>query len=93
MRVLKLTSCSTACAAAAIRTLTCKAVYERQPIITKDGGTVALDWFHPTDYAKLPTETPVVLVLHGLTGTQMLQHCLKHACPRPQATILCCRGL
>lgn len=43
-------------------------MYDRQPIVTTDGGTVALDWFQPRGYAKLPTDTPVVLVLHGLTG-------------------------
>ena len=55
-------------ATAAFRTLTCRAMYARQPIVAEDGGTVALDWFQPRGYIKLPTDTPVVLILHGLTG-------------------------
>lgn len=53
---------------AVLRSLTCQAKYDRQPIITKDGGTVALDWFQPRGLAKIPSDSPVVLVLHGLTG-------------------------
>ena len=53
---------------AALRTLTCRAQYERHVVTTEDGGTVALDWFQPQGYAKLPTDAPIVLVLHGLTG-------------------------
>lgn len=49
-------------------------MYDRQPITTTDGGTVALDWFQPRGYAKLPTDTPVVLVLHGLTGASCNCH-------------------
>ena len=64
----KTTGVSTLGATVALRTLTCRAMYDRQPIITEDGGTVALDWFQPRGYAKLPTDTPIVLVLHGLTG-------------------------
>lgn len=64
----KTTDVSTLGAVVALRTLTCRAMYERQPMITEDGGTVALDWFQPRGYAKLPTDTPVVLILHGLTG-------------------------
>ncbi|KAL3159563.1 hypothetical protein ABBQ38_009979 [Trebouxia sp. C0009 RCD-2024] len=51
------------------------AMYDRQPITTTDGGTVALDWFQPRGYAKLPTDTPVVLVLHGLTGGSREGYC------------------
>ncbi|KAL3157532.1 hypothetical protein ABBQ32_011990 [Trebouxia sp. C0010 RCD-2024] len=59
----------------ALRTLTCRAMYDRQPISTTDGGTVALDWFQPRGYAKLPADTPVVLVLHGLTGGSREGYC------------------
>ena len=54
--------------AAAMRTLTCRAKYDRQPIITQDGGTVALDWFQPRGPDKIPSDAPIVLILHGLTG-------------------------
>lgn len=52
----------------AMRTLTCRAKYDRQPIITQDGGTVALDWFQPRGPDKIPSDAPIVLILHGLTG-------------------------
>lgn len=58
-------------ATAALRALTCRAMYDRQLMITEDGGTVALDWFQPRGYAKLPADTPIVLILHGLTGTPL----------------------
>lgn len=59
-----------ACAhAAVVRSLTCQAKYDRQPIITQDGGTVALDWFQPRGLDKIPSDAPIVLVLHGLTGS------------------------
>lgn len=51
-----------------VRTLTCQAKYDRQPIVTQDGGTVALDWFQPRGLDKIPSDAPIVLVLHGLTG-------------------------
>jgi len=51
-----------------MRTLTCRAKYDRQPIITQDGGTVALDWFQPRGLDKIPSDAPIVLILHGLTG-------------------------
>ncbi|KAL0036722.1 hypothetical protein WJX79_007437 [Trebouxia sp. C0005] len=52
----------------AMRTLTCRAMYDRQPIITQDGGTVALDWFQPRGLDKISSDAPIVLILHGLTG-------------------------
>ncbi len=63
-----------------MRTLTCKVKYDRQPIVTKDGGTVALDWFQPRELAKIPSDAPVVLVLHGLTGmASLLYTCTAYA--------------
>lgn len=74
----KTTFVSTIGASAALRTLTCRAMYDRQPMTTEDGGTVALDWFQPRGYAKLPTDTPVVLILHGLTGEPIV-FCMSNA--------------
>ncbi len=51
-----------------MRTLTCRAKYDRQPVTTQDGGTVALDWFQPRGLDKIPSDAPIVLILHGLTG-------------------------
>ena len=58
-----------AACAAVLRALSCRAAYKRQLLSTEDGGTVALDWYTGGHTAKLPTHAPVVLVLHGLTGT------------------------
>lgn len=58
----------TTVSAAVLRALSCRAAYHRQLLPTDDGGTLALDWFLKPGTVQLPAETPVVLVLHGLTG-------------------------
>jgi len=60
-----------------MRTLTCRAKYDRQPIITQDGGTVALDWFQPRGLDKIPSDAPIILILHGLTGDSRV-FCVQH---------------
>ncbi|KAF9246540.1 AB-hydrolase YheT [Melanogaster broomeanus] len=44
-----------------------KVVYKRTFLRLKDGGTLGLD-FTPVDDAHMPPDTPIVVVLHGLTG-------------------------
>ncbi|TCD69713.1 hypothetical protein EIP91_006480 [Steccherinum ochraceum] len=45
-----------------------KVEYERTLLRTVDGGTLGLDFTGPSNSELLPEETPVVVVLHGLTG-------------------------
>ncbi|KAF9227946.1 AB-hydrolase YheT [Gyrodon lividus] len=44
-----------------------KVVYKRTFLRLKDGGTLGLD-FTPVDDGDMPPETPIVVVMHGLTG-------------------------
>ncbi|KAJ6502571.1 Alpha/Beta hydrolase protein [Mycena sanguinolenta] len=41
--------------------------YNRQMIQVEEGGTIGLD-FAPADSSKLKDDTPIIVVLHGLTG-------------------------
>ncbi|KAI0006014.1 AB-hydrolase YheT [Russula compacta] len=43
-------------------------VYERRLLQTKDGGTLGVDFTPPASDRVLPDETPIIVVLHGLTG-------------------------
>ncbi|KZT05358.1 AB-hydrolase YheT [Laetiporus sulphureus 93-53] len=45
-----------------------KVEYERTLLRTLDGGTIGLDFTPPESKEKLPDETPIVVVMHGLTG-------------------------
>lgn len=45
-----------------------KVEYDRKLLRTVDGGTLGLDFTPPTEERILPDDTPVVVVLHGLTG-------------------------
>lgn len=55
--------------AAVLRRLSILGSYNRQPIMTPDGGTVALDWWMGCDkHAFAPPDTPIFLVLHGING-------------------------
>ncbi|KAI0082681.1 AB-hydrolase YheT [Panus rudis PR-1116 ss-1] len=45
-----------------------KVEYDRTLLRTLDGGTIGLDFTPPQDQRMLPEETPIVVVLHGLTG-------------------------
>ncbi|PCH38245.1 AB-hydrolase YheT [Wolfiporia cocos MD-104 SS10] len=45
-----------------------KVDYDRTLLRTLDGGTIGLDSTPPTDERTLPDDTPIVVVLHGLTG-------------------------
>ncbi|TFK80926.1 AB-hydrolase YheT [Polyporus arcularius HHB13444] len=42
--------------------------YDRKLIRTLDGGTIGLDFTPPAQERTLPDDTPIVVVLHGLTG-------------------------
>jgi len=42
--------------------------YDRRILRTKDGGTLGLDFTPPPSDRVLPDETPIIVVLHGLTG-------------------------
>ncbi|KAL4067606.1 Alpha/Beta hydrolase protein [Scleroderma yunnanense] len=44
-----------------------KVVYKRTLLRLKDGGTIGLD-FTPVDSGHMAPDTPIVVVLHGLTG-------------------------
>lgn len=48
-------------------TMTDKMYYNRQYIRLLDGGTLGLD-FAPVDSSKLKSDTPIIVVQHGLTG-------------------------
>ncbi|GMH39559.1 hypothetical protein BSKO_07457 [Bryopsis sp. KO-2023] len=51
-------------------------VYERELLRFADGGTVGLDWFKDSaNSSKWGPETPIVLVLHGLTGGSQEGYC------------------
>jgi len=45
-----------------------KVEYDRKLLKTVDGGTLGLDFTPPVEERILPDDTPVVVVLHGLTG-------------------------
>ncbi|KZT68995.1 AB-hydrolase YheT [Daedalea quercina L-15889] len=42
--------------------------YDRTLLRTLDGGTIGLDATPPINECELPEDTPIVIVLHGLTG-------------------------
>jgi hypothetical protein len=43
--------------------------YHRELLVAADGGTVAIDWFRHCDMNQsLPSDTPILIVFHGLTG-------------------------
>ncbi|KAK7033516.1 hypothetical protein VNI00_012738 [Paramarasmius palmivorus] len=48
-------------------TKTDKVVYNRTLIKTYDGGTLSLD-FTPTNFSDAKEDTPIIVVMHGLTG-------------------------
>lgn len=51
--------------------------YERELLIVPDGGAVGLDWFADSnDEEKWKETTPIVIVMHGLTG---FTYCLSLA--------------
>lgn len=44
-------------------------IYTRELITNEDGGTVGLDWFKESNEQKgWKPATPIVLVMHGITG-------------------------
>lgn len=45
-----------------------KVVYDRKLLRLKDGGTIGLDFTPPASERILDADTPVVVVLHGLSG-------------------------
>ncbi|KAI0798050.1 AB-hydrolase YheT [Abortiporus biennis] len=45
-----------------------KVEYDRTLLRTLDGGTIGLDFTPPTAEDTYPPDTPVIVVLHGLTG-------------------------
>ncbi|KAF8521575.1 AB-hydrolase YheT [Hysterangium stoloniferum] len=42
--------------------------YKRELLAVPDGGTLGLDFTGPTDQEELDPETPILVVLHGLSG-------------------------
>ncbi|KAF8275036.1 AB-hydrolase YheT [Lactarius quietus] len=42
--------------------------YDRQLLGVRDGGTLGIDFTPPISERVLPEETPIIVVLHGLTG-------------------------
>ncbi|KAI9466190.1 AB-hydrolase YheT, partial [Lactarius psammicola] len=42
--------------------------YDRRLLRVKDGGTLGIDFTPPTSERVLPEETPIIVVLHGLSG-------------------------
>ncbi|KAL3145075.1 hypothetical protein ABBQ32_013084 [Trebouxia sp. C0010 RCD-2024] len=42
--------------------------YTRHTILTPDGGTISLDWWHASHQSKLRASTPVLLCLHAFAG-------------------------
>ncbi|KAI9446477.1 AB-hydrolase YheT [Lactarius indigo] len=42
--------------------------YDRRLLCVKDGGTLGIDFTPPTSERVIPEETPIIVVLHGLTG-------------------------
>lgn len=42
--------------------------YTRHTILTPDGGTISLDWWHASHQTNLSATTPVLLCLHAFAG-------------------------
>lgn len=53
---------------AVLRGAAINAGWVRQLVATPDGGQFALDWWQGEVSTNVPPETPIVLVLHGVTG-------------------------
>ena len=53
--------------------------YTRHTILTPDGGTVSLDWWHASHQTNLGATTPVLLCLHAFAGRPILDACLSRA--------------
>jgi hypothetical protein len=69
-----------------LRRWTLDAQYERQLVTADDGGTIGLDHYRGVHTAKsLLVDAPVLLVLHGVTGTNCARiwHCRQARCPIP----------
>lgn len=50
-------------------------MYERELVTMNDGGTISLDWFADSnDFDTFQPTTPIVLVMHGLTGRPFHPH-------------------
>ncbi|TFK54905.1 AB-hydrolase YheT [Heliocybe sulcata] len=45
-----------------------KVEYDRKLLRLKDGGTLGLDFTPPANERTLPNDTPIIVVMHGLTG-------------------------
>ncbi|TMW59328.1 hypothetical protein Poli38472_004397 [Pythium oligandrum] len=50
--------------------------YKREILTLADGGHAALDWAHESEHHKLAPDSPIVLVLHGLTGCSLAMRSL-----------------
>ena len=83
--ILSMAESHVPCCAAAMRGLTCWPRYHRELLACPDGGTVALDWWQSTSSdPALSLSSPILLVLHGLTGEhQCKSHlsCLRMVMP------------
>jgi predicted alpha/beta-fold hydrolase len=54
---------------AVLRQLTIGSTYTREIKAMRDGGCIALDWWRDhKGSSRLPATTPIVLILHGLSG-------------------------
>eukprot|EP01023_Acetabularia_acetabulum_P065289 TRINITY_DN8625_c1_g2_i3.p1 TRINITY_DN8625_c1_g2~~TRINITY_DN8625_c1_g2_i3.p1 ORF type:complete len:408 (+),score=57.30 TRINITY_DN8625_c1_g2_i3:145-1368(+) len=58
-----------------LRRFTCFGRYEREVVSTQDGGCVSLDWFKYKNWDDLKSDAPILLVLHGLTGSSREGYC------------------
>lgn len=55
-----------------LRTQTAKGTYNRQLVVTCDGGTLGLDWWCNADRAEYaPLNAPIVLFIHGINGEKI----------------------
>eukprot|EP00891_Asterochloris_glomerata_P008032 jgi/Astpho2/8032/gw1.00120.240.1_t len=80
-----------------MRGLTCWPRYHRELLACPDGGTVSLDWWQSTSSdPALSLSSPILLVLHGLTGGSKdgaSKWICKTAARRGwRAVVLCYRG-
>ena len=67
---------------AVLRQLTIRSRFTRELRAMHDGGCIALDWWRDHQTApRFAATTPIVLVLHGLSGAPLLlPYCAAHPC-------------
>lgn len=63
--------------------------YTRHTILTPDGGTISLDWWHASHQSKLRASTPVLLCLHAFAGRPILDASLSFPCVVTAGLLTC----